>query len=661
MMRHILLLFVFTITYTVSGQVLSPNGTNQTGRGLNSNMPQQEDKQVLVDGEKPPITDYLIITQDRDTSYVDTTLHMGKDYRFNYLRKDDFEYMPLHNVGRPYNELGKTIDHKKLLPQLGAQGRHFAYLGINDMLDYHVPTPLTELYFRTAINQGQQLDALFANNLSPRLNFSIGYKGVRSAGDYVNTLTSTGIFKFTTSYRTKNDKYRLRFHTVFHRLEQQENGGLTPGALQGFIDGVDDLSNRGRLDPNLDDATSLLDGRRFYVNQDLLLFQKGDSTSMQKARVYSTAYLEDKFYRYEESRASNSFLGNSFTDTGLRDQADLTLGRVEAGLDYVHHILGSFKAGVSHSGYNYGYDRLIILPSGQQISNRLKGSIYQFNGAYQGNWGAFKLTGDMGVNVASDQAGQYLKGHAAVALKDWSFNGGLSISSTAPDFNFQLFQSDYIAYNWQTNFNNSEQQEIHLAANSKKWGSAQLSLNTLQDYLYFEQQQVLNAQNQVTGYVAAPRQYDQNISYVKLKYQNDFKLGTYFGTNHTLMYQNVQQSNQVFNVPEWTSRHTFYYKDRWFKNAMQVQMGVTAKYFTKHYMNAYDPVLGAFMVQDELELGGFPLVDAFINAKIRQTRIFVKFEHLNQLFSNSTDYFSAPRMPFRDFSLRFGVVWNFFL
>ncbi|MEP5132835.1 putative porin, partial [Nonlabens ulvanivorans] len=49
------------------------------------------------------------------------------------------------------------------------------------------------------------------------------------------------------------------------------------------------------------------------------------------------------------------------------------------------------------------------------------------------------------------------------------------------------------------------------------------------------------------------------------------------------------------------------------------------------------------------------------NAKVRQTRIFFKLEHLNQLFASGDDYFSAPRTPYRDFTVRFGVVWNFFL
>ncbi len=78
-------------------------------------------------------------------------------------------------------------------------------------------------------------------------------------------------------------------------------------------------------------------------------------------------------------------------------------------------------------------------------------------------------------------------------------------------------------------------------------------------------------------------------------------------------------------------------------------------------MSSYDPVLAEFYVQNEQELGGFPLIDIFFNAKIKQTRIFFTWEHFNQLFTSQNEYFSAPGYPFRDAVIRFGLVWDFFL
>ena len=77
-------------------------------------------------------------------------------------------------------------------------------------------------------------------------------------------------------------------------------------------------------------------------------------------------------------------------------------------------------------------------------------------------------------------------------------------------------------------------------------------------------------------------------------------------------------------------------------------------------MDAYDPVLAEFYVQNEQEFGAFPVVDFFFNAKVKQTRIFFKLEHLNSLITGNNN-FAAPEHPYRDFLVRFGLVWDFFL
>ena len=92
---------------------------------------------------------------------------------------------------------------------------------------------------------------------------------------------------------------------------------------------------------------------------------------------------------------------------------------------------------------------------------------------------------------------------------------------------------------------------------------------------------------------------------------------------------------------------------------MYLQTGVTLKYFTKYYMNAYNPVLGEFYVQDQEEIGNFPMLDFFINAKVQRTRIYFKLEHFNSSFTGY-NYYTAPDYPYRDFVIRFGLVWNFF-
>ena len=71
-------------------------------------------------------------------------------------------------------------------------------------------------------------------------------------------------------------------------------------------------------------------------------------------------------------------------------------------------------------------------------------------------------------------------------------------------------------------------------------------------------------------------------------------------------------------------------------------------------------LLSDFFVQNDERIEGFPAVDFFFNAKIRQARVFFKLENANSILLGNNN-FTAPNYPYRDFVVRFGIVWDFFL
>lgn len=202
------------------------------------------------------ISDYKIISFNRDTTYVDTSLTIQKEYKFNYLRKDDFELLPFSNVGQTYNQLGRDFTEIALYPELGADAKHYNYMQVKDINYYHVPTPVTELFFKTVMEQGQLADGFFTANTSERLNFSIANKGLRSLGKYQNIRSSVGNFRFTLNFRSKNDRYFLRGHWVSQDIANQENGGITN--RDQFESGEDEFTDRSRIDVAFQDAENFL-------------------------------------------------------------------------------------------------------------------------------------------------------------------------------------------------------------------------------------------------------------------------------------------------------------------------------------------------------------------------------------------------------------------
>ncbi|GAA4955981.1 putative porin [Algibacter agarivorans] len=643
----------FPIENSQGGAIKSQDSINTESR-----------KSTSIENLKNPkakIEDYLIISHANDTTYVDTTLSIQKDYKFNYLRKDNFGLMPFSNLGQTYNSLTYSFENTSLMPGFGAQARHFNYMEIEDINYYRVPTPLTELFFRTAFEQGQLADSFFTVNTSPQFNFSIAYKGMRSLGKYQHILTSTGNFRFTSNYRTKNNRYNIRGHIVTQDLLNQENGGLQDDQVEPFETGEEEFLDRSILEVNFENAESILRGKRFYLDHNYKMFNKvvekylpqslNDSISKSRLVVRHIMSFEDKYFEYDQTSASTAFFGDAFKSSNLKDRATLENFYNQVQLDFYNNVLGSLQFNISHNNYNYGYNKLVVL-NGNTITNRLKGNIFAAGGKYHKRYKGFDLQGEFGVNISGDFDGNYLKAHATFKLNDdIGATASINHSSKAPNYNTLLYQSDYLNYNWQNSFNNTETQQFAFKLQYKEYIKLTADFNTVNDYMYFKKDE--------TTQQVQPFQNDKTISYLRFKLENEIKFGN-LALNNTILYQNVDDDNNTLNIPEFTTRNTLYYSNHLFKKALYLQTGVTLNYFTKYYMNAYNPLLAEFYVQTDREFGNFPRLDFFINAKIRQTRIYLKAEHFNSAFTGY-NYYSAPNNPYRDFTVRFGVVWNFFL
>ena len=593
------------------------------------------------------IEDYKIISRQHDTIYLDTTLTIQKEYKFNYLRRDYFNLLPFNNMGQAFNSLSYDLYNRNMQPGFGSKAKHFNYMGVNEIHYFHVPTPLTELMFKTSFEQGQLLDSFFTVNTSEQFNFSIAYKGMRSLGKYQHILSESRNFRFTSSYHTKNKRYYLRMHLVNQGILNQENGGIPDEQLAEFENGSSEFTDRSLFDPFFEDAESNLEGRRFYLDHSYHLIQK-DSLGNHGLTIGNVVHMEDKSYQFNQISNSAVF-GDAFVSSNLSDKNTFDHFYTEVNAAYNNNTLGLFKAKVGYNQFSYGYNSLAII-NGQEIDNRLKESVMSFEGGYKNQIGDFFIDADLGINIAGDLEGNFLDVKARFQFSNdvdaWlRFN----LNSSAADYNYRLYQSDYLNYNWQNNFKNQQSQQLAFELKSKKYGQLSSDFSLINNYLYFE--------NQGSG--VKPYQFNGNINYLRIKYEKEFKFKK-FGLYNTVLYQQVLEGEQILNIPQINIRHTFYYADEVFKKAMYLQTGINFSYFSRYNMNAYDPVLAEFYTQNDISYGNFPRIDFFLNAKIQQTRIFLKAEHFNSSLTGY-NYYSAPNYPYRDFVVRFGLVWNFFL
>jgi hypothetical protein len=290
--------------------------------------------------------------------------------------------------------------------------------------------------------------------------------------------------------------------------------------------------------------------------------------------------------------------------------------------------------------------------NGDDITNRLKGNVISIGGGYKNSIGKFSLQGDFGLNLSGDFGGNFLKGKAEYTINsDNKIAASVSINSKAPNYNYLLYQSDYVNYNWQNTYDNIKTKQLGFEIKSNKLINLDLEYTTINNITYFSKSN--------TEALLKPTQYTGTVNYFRARLEKEFNYGK-LALNNTILYQKVIDGDAVVNIPDFVTRNTLYYSNHFFEKALFLQTGITLNYFSKYNMNGYDPVLAEFYIQNETQRGAFPRLDFFINAKVKQTRIFFKREHFNSSLTGY-NYFTTSNDFYRDFAIRFGLVWNFFM
>ncbi len=505
----------------------------------------------------------------------------------------------------------------------------------------------------TVLEQGHLLDALFTFNLSKRFNASLSFKSLRSLGKYRHSLTDHGAARITMSYHTKNKRYFIRGHLLSQDINNDQNGGLTDESVGYFETADSNFKDRARMETNFTDAISVIRGNRYYFDQFYVLWDKKDSLKSipSDLKIGHQFNFERKHYEYEQDNANDMF-GRAFFNS-IDDDAKYSKLYNEAYISLNSPItLGEVRFKANNYQYNYSYKSIVITEDGI-IDSKLEGNSFAVGGEWHTKFKKFNLDVDASQIISGN-----LTGHAYSAMASFktdslfTVNARVFSNSRSPNFNYLLNQSDYKSYNWQNDFGNQEINGLDFVFDSDKWIFASAHLASIDNYMYFDL-------DQTTGQTA-PMQASKAVNYFKVKVSKEIRFGN-FALDNQFIYQKVTNGDDVLRVPDFITRNTFYYASHIFKGKpLYLETGVTFSYFSKYLMNSYNPVIAEFYLQNDREYGGFPLLDFFVNFRVKTMRVFFKLEHFNSGFSEN-NYYSAPTYPYRDFVIRFGLVWNFFI
>ncbi|MDG2397419.1 MAG: putative porin [Flavobacteriaceae bacterium] len=649
----------------------------------NNNQNTKEKDSLKLDSLK--IDMYKIMDYKYLTTYVDTTISVLKDYKMNYLRRDYFELLPFANTGHAFNRMGYDFFKRSVIPQMGARSKHYGYTERNEIKYYEVPTPLSEMFFKTTFEQGQLLDALVAVNTSPNFNYSLGYRGMRSLGKYLDSRSNNGNFIASFLIKNKNQSYFARIHYNSQRIDNQENGGITPTSLKLFEEGDSDFLDRSVIDNRLKNTESQLTGKRYYIDQYWKILGNNKEKDIDEFNIGNEFTYETKSYRFIQS-APDSFFGDAFIETkGIYDI--VKLGRLENKFyaKISNSFVGDFLGSIEINKSKYFFKSIYISDSGI-IPNKLNSDQIFLNTT----WNKKLLNLDFEFDFKKTFQSKVISDHflARILFKNntkFNISASAGFRSQNPDYNFILYQSGYKNYNWYNpEFINQRTSHFSLDISHHKLGEINFLFQNIDNYTYYSTrpsvfEEIVPTQNQLnlialgielpeerpdSSFFVDSKQENRTINYLKLRYKAKFNLGK-FSFFNTIQYQksgikNIKSNiSNSLNVPELIIRSTISFTSDVFDKAMKLNTGVSGQYFTEYYADRYNPLLGDFTNQNEFKIGGYPRIDFFINAKVQQTRLYLKAEHINSSITGY-NFFSAPYYPYRDFSIRFGLVWNFF-
>ena len=157
-----------------------------------------------------------------------------------------------------------------------------------------------------------------------------------------------------------------------------------------------------------------------------------------------------------------------------------------------------------------------------------------------------------------------------------------------------------------------------------------------------------------------PRQYQGNVQIITGEVGLDITTPWINLENRAVIQHSTNDS--VIPVPICILQHRLYYHGTWFR-ALDAQIGVDLRYFTRYYAPVLCPATSMFATQQTTQVGNYPWMNVYASFYVRSIhlRFFAHYQHLNHLFMKSNiDYLTMPGYPTNRDVFRAGVAWHFY-
>ncbi len=597
---------------------------------------------------------------------------------FNRFKIAD-KYSPVNaslgNYGLPFYQISffdRITDPDKFLYTYYYPFMHLP----NNAIFMNTQVPYTELNWSFAgprETSEQTFRVRHSQNVNRFFNFGLMFDIIYSLGQYNYQRSEDKDFTFFSSYT--GAKYRLYFSAGINNINSYENGGILdetqlnksstleiPVKLGGANKALSTLKNR-----------NLLLVQRFTISNNPVI--KSDSASHKRSGFLGLSgtfshilIIESNKRRYKDSYPLSLFYDTAkinISKTITKDTLFTRSIKNTIRFDFTTDETRKFSLGGGFGLRNeiFRFSQKVpthILPMNDTTSsemaiwhrgnNVLVGSLYNRIGD-KFRWiatGELYVTGyragDFNLNGEISKSFDFKKGRAL-----WLIYG--SMMNRQPSFWYEQWGSNN--FEWHNNFN--KEFRIDLATSfsypARKF-DIKFNYAIIKNYTDFDT-------------AALPSQYSGGLSVAAISVRKELRAWKFHLATDAI----IQKSSNVniLDLPLATVRSAGYFEHLFrFKKTggkLNFQLGVDVTYNTLYHPYSYMPATGRFYRQDKVTAGDYPYMNVFLNFKVRRTRVFIMFDHVNYGLMGGTvpsNYDMVPNYPMNIRMLRYGLSWTFY-
>lgn len=579
--------------------------------------------------EEPLVYTYFTSTTlDSLFTFSDTTLGKQMHHYDPIQRRSDY-HVNLGNNGSAH----RSLIYRKRVEPLIDFGHHeydLYRIDFDSLRFYQVNRPIADLAFSSqGGRQNFVVSADFSRSFTDGIQSNIQYRRFIQTGYYTEQAVRNTNLGLSFTYSSPYDKYRIIIAMMNNVASSEQNGGVLDAAnlrQAGF-------GRRTVVPVTLTGASTRYQDRGVTVLQRLRLDWRraGFDLALENKIDVTSGYF--RFQDTDVSRLQDSTFYTYYRtdDRGIR--YDLSYDRVTTALDIVGRKAAKNLA--VKVGMLYGYTAVQRHP-GQQTYHDLL-----LTGQANLPWRSQELNAKAWIGLGAATGTFNLRGNLVLRpLEGLEIDAAVDIYRHRPT----MLQDDLVTTQeviWTNDFT--------LPVGTTLRG--RLSIPRLQ--LHVDLNQTAENNTVYFGTQARPEQYGQVYTATSLSLGHGLRVGR-FGLDNLLHYQAF--SENLFRLPNWTTRHDLWWDGYIFRRAMHTRLGVEATIVPAHDGTAFMPVTGVFYQSEDFIVNDYVMVEPYMSLQISKLRAFVKFENFMHYFSTRLPLYVENHPQF-DARFRLGVRW----